>query len=106
MTLSDRLLAELTRLGSSGHPIARTMPPIIEAHIQKAQRVLYAIIAVSIAIGFLLCYAWNTVRIDVLSSNVAAWKDQNDTDWRTHHRPVKVGKAAAQVIVSQKEREP
>lgn len=105
MTLSDRLLTELHRLGSSGHPIARRIPGIVEEHIQRAQRVLYAIIVVSLTIGFLLCYAWNTVRIEALSQNVAAWKDQNDTDWRTHHQPVKIGKAAAAVIVAKKEKE-
>lgn len=106
MTLTDRLLAELTRLGSSRHPIVRRLPTIINEHVRRAYVVFGLAVVVAFTLGFLTCYTWIGTRMEVLSSNVAAWKDQNDTDWRTYRHGVKVSKAQAQVIVSRKEREP
>src|SRR5574337_1364869 len=103
MTLTARLLSELQRLGSASHPLARTLPSIVTEFERYARRVVALALCVACLMGFLLCYVWIGARIEVLSANIEEWRRVAEDEYRTHHAPVKIGKAAAQVITARKE---
>lgn len=103
MSLNDRIYAELARLGSVSHPIARTLPYLIREAERCTRRILALSVTLAFLAGFLACYAWQGAKLEVLATNVEAWRAMADTEYRTHHNPVKVGKAQAQVITQQRE---
>lgn len=104
MSLTERLLVELDRLGSASHPIARTLPEIVKAS-QRFQRWRTATVAlIALLVGFVGCYAWTGVKLEVLASNVEAWRQIADTEYRTHHKVVNVTEGQARGIVGAIER--
>lgn len=102
MTLIDRFLAELQRLDSLSHPIARTLPGIVRVWERRAIWIFRLAVCVAFALGFLACYAWLGVRLEVLSSTVEEWRRVAETEYRTHHAPVAVTEPQARVIIQRK----
>ena len=103
MTLIDRLQAELARLGSASHPLARTLPEIVRESQRCARRVFALALVIAFLLGFLACYTWQGMKMEVLAANVEAWRQTAETEYRTHHEAVKVSKPQAQVITQHKE---
>lgn len=108
MTLTARLLAELHRLGSASHPLARTLPSIVQESHRCTRRVFVLAMGIAFLLGFLTCFAWQGVKMEVLAANVEEWRRVAEDEYRTHHPPVKLSKAAAQVLTARREegREP
>lgn len=104
MTLTERLLSELSRLGSASHPLARTLPGIVREHQHCARRVFALAVVVAFLLGFMVCLAWQGVKLEVLAANVEEWRRVAENEYRTHHKVVNLNEAASRAITGQIER--
>lgn len=106
MTLPRRLAAIFHVHHVSTFPFASDALALVRGERRRWLWRLVCGVGLGVLLGFTACFLWLGSRIEVLSSTVTHWHEVAETEYRTHHQPVKVSKGQAQGIVGTKEQRP
>lgn len=71
--LTKRLLEELAYFGSSGHPIAHTIPYIVKESRKSTMQLMAVACLVSLGVGFLLSFVLVWGHLDAISNKTEVW---------------------------------
>lgn len=106
MTLPRRLAVIFSDHRVSTFPFAADALALVQGERQRWLWRLVCGVGLGMLLGFAACFLWFGSRLEVLSNTVTHWHEVAETEYRTHHQPVKVSKGQAQVIAAGKERIP